>query len=671
MRFLKRIFLSIAFLLLCFFINPVSAEQNDTTLVGGRTTYQIRFSDPNVTWNYKSVTFETVAAETYTGTAITNPSYDVSDTGMTLVTEVANLKYNGNGAFDVFPKQGGALTVKVTVKDNIFDGAIKDGHEVIAKYTQNFKITINPYLTYDIRYVSSSGKVLNTTTNKEVYNNTKYWTPTEINGYTSPSGKNIVYDNLNKQTIDFVYNLVDYGISYTLDGGALTGQKTNYNTEESYTLPSPEKRGYTFAGWTGANGTTPQTNVTIPLGSTGNKNYVANWMPLQYTIKYIANGGSGSMSNTVVNYDAPCTISASAYSKRGYTFAGWTTKSNGTDDGYGWTNWSGAWRYINGQYGIVNNTLTLYARWNLTTFSITYNLNGGSISGQKTSYTVNDGSFTLPRPTRSGYIFTGWTGSNGSTKQATVTFNPATANLGNLSYTANWAPVPATKTYGYNGGTQTYSVTAPGTYKLEVWGAQGGSVWDGDGSSGTNKGGYAYGNIYLNEGQTLYIVVGSGGCGAGSDGNGSVCGGYNGGGTGWRKFSASGHRQAAGGGGGATHIATTNRGVLSNYGSYQGEVLIVAGGSAGGRLARYDTDSFSVLGAGGSGGSGSGGGCSFGNGCNGSTGDDWANSGGGGGWSGGSVNRGGTNYIKSGMTNISNQSNKRSGDGYARISYVG
>ena len=77
-------------------------------------------------------------------------------------------------------------------------------------------------------------------------------------------------------------------------------------------------------------------------------------------------------------------------------------------------------------------------------YSITYNLNGGTMSGQKTSYTVAD-SFTLPQPTRIGYTFTGWTGSNGTTPQKTVTVNKGTR--GNLSYTANWTQI---NTINYN-----------------------------------------------------------------------------------------------------------------------------------------------------------------------------------------------------------------------------
>lgn len=86
------------------------------------------------------------------------------------------------------------------------------------------------------------------------------------------------------------------------------------------------------------------------------------------------------------------------------------------------------------------------------TYNINYRLNGGTMSGQKTSYTVAD-SFTLPQPTRTGYAFTGWTGSNGTTPQKTVTVNKGAR--GNLSYTANWSANQYTISYDANGGTGT------------------------------------------------------------------------------------------------------------------------------------------------------------------------------------------------------------------------
>ena len=77
-------------------------------------------------------------------------------------------------------------------------------------------------------------------------------------------------------------------------------------------------------------------------------------------------------------------------------------------------------------------------------YSITYNLNGGSVdTANPTSYTWETATFTLNNPTRVEgpvqYIFDGWTGSNGNTKQTTVTIDQY--SHGNKSYTANWTPV--------------------------------------------------------------------------------------------------------------------------------------------------------------------------------------------------------------------------------------
>lgn len=70
---------------------------------------------------------------------------------------------------------------------------------------------------------------------------------------------------------------VYYTIEYDLDGGAATNP-TRYNENtRTFTLNYPEKIGYTFIGWTGSNGETPQENVTIEQGSSGNRSYVAHY----------------------------------------------------------------------------------------------------------------------------------------------------------------------------------------------------------------------------------------------------------------------------------------------------------------------------------------------------------------------------------------------------------
>ena len=70
---------------------------------------------------------------------------------------------------------------------------------------------------------------------------------------------------------------ISYQISYDLKGGQISNNPTNYTVEDELTLPQPIKYGYTFVGWTGSNGSNPQTTVTIAKGSTGDKHYTAVW----------------------------------------------------------------------------------------------------------------------------------------------------------------------------------------------------------------------------------------------------------------------------------------------------------------------------------------------------------------------------------------------------------
>ncbi len=70
-------------------------------------------------------------------------------------------------------------------------------------------------------------------------------------------------------------------------------------------------------------------------------------------------------------------------------------------------------------------------------YTITYNLDGGTNNeNSPASYTMETESFTLSEPTKDGYIFIGWTGSNGTVMEKDVTI--AKGSTGNRSYTANW-----------------------------------------------------------------------------------------------------------------------------------------------------------------------------------------------------------------------------------------
>ena len=226
-------------------------------------------------------------------------------------------------------------------------------------------------------------------------------------------------------TITAKWTPIDYTIKCNTGGGQIASYPTSYTIEsDTIIIPQPTKSGYTFAGWTGSNGNTPQKTVTISKGSTGDKTYDANWTLINYTISYDLQGGTMSGQKTSYNIETP-TFSIPTPTKKGYTFLGWT----GTD-------LTSASKSVTIKQGSIGNRV-YKANWKAINYSITYNLDGGSISGQPTSYTVESPTLNIPRPTKTGYTFLGWTGSNGNTNQLDV--NITHGSTGNKTYTAHWS----------------------------------------------------------------------------------------------------------------------------------------------------------------------------------------------------------------------------------------
>lgn len=87
---------------------------------------------------------------------------------------------------------------------------------------------------------------------------------------------------------------VPYNITYNLDGGTNdSGNPATYTVEsDTFTLEAPTCDGYKFIGWTGMGITTPDTSVSIPKGSTGDRTYTANWAAI-YTITLDSDGNMG------------------------------------------------------------------------------------------------------------------------------------------------------------------------------------------------------------------------------------------------------------------------------------------------------------------------------------------------------------------------------------------
>lgn len=268
-----------------------------------------------------------------------------------------------------------------------------------------------------------------------------------------------------------------YSITYTLNGGTLpSGYPSTYNiTTNTFTLSNPTRTGYTFTGWTGSNGTTKQTSVSITKGSMGNKSYTANWTANQYNITYKDQGNAAFSGTHASGYPTKHTYGTATAlkgaSKDYYRFDGWFTNQNCT--GSAITS-IGATAFA--------ADITLYAKWTPLTFTVTFDQQNGTGG---TSSVIATSGLAMPSatmPTRTGYTFGGYfDGTNGKGKQYYSATGSSVTNWDKESNTtlyAYWIPIPATAptvtsqpqgfdaNYG-DGGTLTASASAESGHTID------------------------------------------------------------------------------------------------------------------------------------------------------------------------------------------------------------
>ena len=210
-----------------------------------------------------------------------------------------------------------------------------------------------------------------------------------------------------------------YAVTYdsnTAVSGTVPLDYTLYSSSESAyirgNLGSLTKAGYSFSGWTElANGSgtvySPSDVTTISMSQ--NRTLYAKWNANTYSVTFDINSGtSGTMSTQSFTAGSPISLTTVAFSKTGYTFAGWATSSGGSVV------------YANSESVTLYAATTLYAKWTAITYTITYDSNtatsgavpaAGSYTAGGTPYSVvgNTGSLVL-----SGYTFAGWNSTSAS-----------------------------------------------------------------------------------------------------------------------------------------------------------------------------------------------------------------------------------------------------------------
>ncbi len=298
--------------------------------------------------------------------------------------------------------------------------------------------------------------------------------------YPIPLGKYLV----EKERAD------ENAITVTYDGnkpaaatGTVSGVPSNGsgskdgNTDFTVSSDIPTLAGYKFKEWNTAadgGGTSYAAGATIPGASIkGDITLYAQWIQ-QLSITFNANGTgvTGLPSTITVDYNAATAIPSSAPTRTNFTFKGWNTAANGSGTSY-----------TAGQsIAHLTTNLPLYAQWEAYPV-VTYNANSGT--GAPSADTVAPGVYNIKTgtPTRTGYVFGGWTPTQNSTANGLYSYNATisgsqrsmnvTSNvtlwaLWNpvVTYSAGTAPAGAKDTITNMPSTTTYTVDYNGTHTV-------------------------------------------------------------------------------------------------------------------------------------------------------------------------------------------------------------
>lgn len=250
--------------------------------------------------------------------------------------------------------------------------------------------------------------------------------------------------NANSGTFGDDETLILSGLTY----GNVVNNATGY--------AEPTREGHYFAGWAEKeDATSGSQTLMVP---TENKTYYAVWVegePAEVTVNFDRMGGtwteSGAISFTTPLTGKPGTPltlpTESDIERTGYTFGGWYTDRGFAEDS-------------KAEAAFPSANQTWYAKWTPKQYTITYDLNGGSVNGSTENIVRSGVDYDshlqdVPAPTRDGYTLIGWLVSAPDTNPAYGYIIPA-ANMstrkvdGNITYTAQWSASAVDVTFHAN-----------------------------------------------------------------------------------------------------------------------------------------------------------------------------------------------------------------------------
>ena len=242
-------------------------------------------------------------------------------------------------------------------------------------------------------------------------------------------------------------------VTLDLNGGKLGGSSdaiqiivkngSKFTAPASGGLTRPAGDTGSYFMWLDSNGNSYAPGASVPADVT---ELTVQWTAPTYAVTLHTNDGTINNGNVSgYTYGVGATLpTADDMTYTGHTFKGWYDNESLTGS----------------PVTAIGDTETgnkeYWAKWEINQYTIIYDLAGGTVEGNPDTYTIKTGAFTLRNPTKSGYTFTGWSGT-GLDGENNMTVTIPTGSTGNRTYTAHWR---------YNGGggsssSPSYPVSVP------------------------------------------------------------------------------------------------------------------------------------------------------------------------------------------------------------------
>lgn len=231
-----------------------------------------------------------------------------------------------------------------------------------------------------------------------------------------------------------------FTVSYDTQGGNPIAD-SSYTYGKAMKLPVPVKEGFTFRGWY-SDSTYKKKVASITASTKGDLQLYAKWSENTYNIVFNGNGSNGGSTKKLsIKYTELAALTANGFFKKGYEFAGWNTVKAPTEAAPGTIFEDGGkvTGLVLSQQNLLpqknGGTVTLYAQWKPTTYTIDFVYNGGSGDTVSMEYYYGMPKTMLPVPEKEGYTFGGWyKNENLTTAMPYIT----STTYGNMTLYAKW-----------------------------------------------------------------------------------------------------------------------------------------------------------------------------------------------------------------------------------------